>query len=47
VVALKDELAAVPMPVVIDHFARAKAKGGVNQPGFDVLLALLKSGKAM
>jgi predicted TIM-barrel fold metal-dependent hydrolase len=46
VAALKDELAAVPMPVVIDHFARAKAKGGVNQPGFDVLLALVKSGKA-
>jgi predicted TIM-barrel fold metal-dependent hydrolase len=46
VVALKDELAAVPMPVVIDHFARAKAKDGVNQPGFDVLLALVKSGKA-
>src|SRR6516165_9369874 len=46
VVALKDEAAAVPMPVVIDHFARAKAKGGVNQPGFDVLLALVKSGKA-
>lgn len=46
VVALKDELVAVPMPVVIDHFARAKANDGVNQPGFDVLLALVKSGKA-
>jgi predicted TIM-barrel fold metal-dependent hydrolase len=46
VVALKDALAAVPMPVVIDHFARAKANGGVNQAGFDVLLALVKSGKA-
>jgi len=46
VVALKDALAAVPMPVVIDHFARAKAKDGVNQAGFDVLLALVKSGKA-
>jgi len=46
VVALKDEAAAVPMPVVIDHFARAKANDGVNQPGFDVLLALVKSGKA-
>lgn len=46
VAALKDELAAVPMPVVIDHFARAKAKEGVNQPGLDVLLALVKSGKA-
>jgi predicted TIM-barrel fold metal-dependent hydrolase len=46
VVALKDELAALPMPVVIDHFARAKAKDGVDQPGFDALLALVKSGKA-
>jgi predicted TIM-barrel fold metal-dependent hydrolase len=46
VVAMKDELAAIPMPVVIDHFARAKAKDGANQPGFDVLLALVKSGKA-
>jgi predicted TIM-barrel fold metal-dependent hydrolase len=46
VAALKEELVAVPMPVVIDHFARAKAKYGVNQPGFDVLLALVKSGKA-
>jgi predicted TIM-barrel fold metal-dependent hydrolase len=46
VVALKEELAALPMPVVIDHFARAKANAGVDQPGFDVLLALVKSGKA-
>jgi predicted TIM-barrel fold metal-dependent hydrolase len=45
VVAIKDELAAIPMPVVIDHFARARAKDGVNQPGLDVLLALVKSGK--
>ena len=46
VVALENDLAALPMPVVIDHFARAKAKDGVNQPGFDVLLALVRSGKA-
>lgn len=46
VVALKDELAALPFPVVIDHFARSKAAAGVNQPGFDVLLALAKSGRA-
>jgi predicted TIM-barrel fold metal-dependent hydrolase len=46
VVALKDELAALPMPVVIDHFARSKAAAGPNQPGFDVLLALVKSGRA-
>jgi predicted TIM-barrel fold metal-dependent hydrolase len=46
VVALKNELATTPMPVVIDHFARAKAKDGIQQPGFDVLLGLVKSGKA-
>ena len=46
VVALKDELAALPMPVVLDHFARSKAAAGPNQPGFDVLLALVKSGRA-
>ena len=46
VVALKDELAALPMPVVLDHFARSKAAAGPHQPGFDVLLALVKSGRA-
>src|SRR5690348_13957515 len=45
VIAIKDALAAIPMPVVIDHFARAKAKDGVHQPGLDALLALVKSGK--
>jgi predicted TIM-barrel fold metal-dependent hydrolase len=46
VVALKDEIAALPMPIVIDHFARSKAAAGPDQPGFDVLLALVKSGRA-
>jgi predicted TIM-barrel fold metal-dependent hydrolase len=46
VVALRDELAALPMPIVIDHFARSKAAAGPDQPGFDVLLALVKSGRA-
>jgi len=46
VVALKDDLSALPVPVVIDHFARSKASAGINQPGFDALLALVKSGRA-
>ena len=46
VTALRNDLAALPMPVVIDHFARAKAKDGLDQPGFDALLALATSGKA-
>jgi predicted TIM-barrel fold metal-dependent hydrolase len=44
--ALKDRLAAMPMPAVFDHFAGAKAALGVNQPGFDVVLDLVRSGKA-
>lgn len=46
VVALKDDLSALPVPVAIDHFARSKASAGINQPGFDALLALVKSGRA-
>ena len=46
VAAIRDELAALPMPVVLDHFARAKAALGPSQPGFDALLALVKSGRA-
>jgi predicted TIM-barrel fold metal-dependent hydrolase len=44
--ALKDRLAAMPMPAVFDHFAGAKAALGPNQPGFDVVLELVRSGKA-
>jgi predicted TIM-barrel fold metal-dependent hydrolase len=46
VAALKDHLAALPFPVVLDHFARAKAALGPSQPGFDALLELVKSGRA-
>ena len=42
----QEMLATLPSPVVIDHFARSKAAAGVNQLGFDVLLALVKSGRA-
>jgi predicted TIM-barrel fold metal-dependent hydrolase len=45
-VALKDRLAVMPMPAVFDHFAGAKAALGVNQPGFDAVLDLVRSGKA-
>jgi predicted TIM-barrel fold metal-dependent hydrolase len=44
--ALKDRLAAMPMTPVFDHFAGAKAALGVNQPGFDMVLELVRSGKA-
>jgi predicted TIM-barrel fold metal-dependent hydrolase len=44
--AIKDLVAASPVPVVFDHFGGAVAKRGVEQPGFADLLALAKSGKA-
>jgi predicted TIM-barrel fold metal-dependent hydrolase len=46
IAALAAELAAVPVPLVIDHFAGAQAALGSQQPGFDALLALVRSGRA-
>jgi predicted TIM-barrel fold metal-dependent hydrolase len=44
--ALKDQLGALPMPVVFDHFAGAQAALGAQQPGFEAALDLVRSGKA-
>ena len=44
--AVKDLIAAAPMPIVFDHFGGAQADLGLEQPGFADLLALVKSGKA-
>ncbi|MBR0694660.1 amidohydrolase family protein [Bradyrhizobium lablabi] len=44
--AIKELVAASPIPVVFDHFGGAEAALGVDQPGFADLLALVKSGKA-
>jgi predicted TIM-barrel fold metal-dependent hydrolase len=44
--AVKDLIAAAPMPVVFDHFGGAQADLGLEQPGFADLLALVKSGNA-
>jgi predicted TIM-barrel fold metal-dependent hydrolase len=44
--AIKDRVAASPVPVVFDHFGGAVARRGVEQPGFADLLELVKSGKA-
>jgi predicted TIM-barrel fold metal-dependent hydrolase len=44
--ALKDLVAASPVPVVFDHFGRARAELGTQQPGFSDLLGLVRSGKA-
>ena len=43
--ALHDTLAGLPVPVVIDHFGKARAALGRGQPGFDALLSLLASGR--
>jgi predicted TIM-barrel fold metal-dependent hydrolase len=44
--AMRKELAASPVPVVFDHFGGAQAGPGIAQPGFDVLLELVRSGHA-
>ena len=44
--AIKDLVAASPVPVVFDHFGGAQAALGLEQPGFSDLLELVKSGKA-
>jgi predicted TIM-barrel fold metal-dependent hydrolase len=45
IAALKDQLNALPIPVVFDHFGGAKTALGPGQPGFDVILGLVKSGR--
>lgn len=44
--AIKELVAASPVPVVFDHFGGAVAELGPEQPGFSDLLELVKSGKA-
>ena len=44
--AIKDAVLASPVPVVFDHFGRAQAALGVDQPGFADLVELVRSGKA-
>lgn len=39
--ALADELARLPLPVVLDHFGRVPASGGLASPGAQALLRLL------
>src|SRR5437762_4541937 len=44
--AIKESVAASPVPVVFDHFGGAQAELGTQQPGFGDLLDLVRSGKA-
>jgi predicted TIM-barrel fold metal-dependent hydrolase len=46
ITAIKDQVAASPVPVVFDHFGGAQAALGPSQPGFSDLLDLVRSGKA-
>jgi predicted TIM-barrel fold metal-dependent hydrolase len=44
--AVHDDVLNADVPVVFDHFGGAQAAGGVEQPGFAALLALVRAGKA-
>jgi predicted TIM-barrel fold metal-dependent hydrolase len=46
IAAIADAVAASPVPVVFDHFGGAQGSLGVDQPGFDALLTLVRTGKA-
>lgn len=46
ITAMKDMIAASPVPVVFDHFGSARPELGVQQPGFANLVELVRSGKA-
>jgi predicted TIM-barrel fold metal-dependent hydrolase/predicted NBD/HSP70 family sugar kinase len=46
ITALAHDLAKLPVPIVFDHFGGAQAASGLKQPGWDVLLQLVESGKA-
>jgi predicted TIM-barrel fold metal-dependent hydrolase len=43
--ALKDHLAQMPFPVVVDHFGRGNPAQAPTQPDFAALLELVKSGR--
>jgi predicted TIM-barrel fold metal-dependent hydrolase len=46
IAAIANQLQNVPVPVVFDHFGGAQAADGVKQAGFDLLLRLVRTGKA-
>ncbi len=45
IAALADVIPSLPTPVVLDHFASARAELGPGQPGFDEVLAMLRTGR--
>ena len=43
---LREELMAMPMPLVVDHFGQVQVAEGIGQRGFSTVLELVKSGRA-
>ncbi|WP_322021617.1 MULTISPECIES: amidohydrolase family protein [unclassified Burkholderia] len=43
--ALKAQLSDLPVPLVLDHFAGLDASAALDQPGFPMVLDLLRSGR--
>ncbi len=43
---LRDDLVAMPMTLVVDHFGQVQVADGLGQRGFATILELVKSGKA-
>ena len=43
---LREQIDALPVPLVIDHFGEVLAAEGVGQPGFPAIVNLVKSGRA-
>jgi predicted TIM-barrel fold metal-dependent hydrolase/predicted NBD/HSP70 family sugar kinase len=46
IAALEDQVPSLGVPIVFDHFGGAQASGGIDQPGFAALLALVSAGHA-
>ncbi len=46
IAAMANDLAASPVPLVFDHFGGAQAGQGLDQPGFDAVLSLVRRGNA-
>jgi predicted TIM-barrel fold metal-dependent hydrolase/predicted NBD/HSP70 family sugar kinase len=46
IAGLREEVARLHVPIVFDHFGGAQAEGGIDQPGFAALLALVTAGHA-
>jgi predicted TIM-barrel fold metal-dependent hydrolase len=46
IASLHDVVCGLAVPIVLDHFARASAALGPDQPGLDAVLSLMRRGKA-